>query len=131
MNICFLGLEIIPAKDGAFVGGIANNVVRFAKGLAKRGHQIHIITSDVNSVFTASWGIPGISDAVAHGQNGLFVLSRNPEALANAILTLLNDKNLRRRRDQNARQLIVEEYSWDIVAKKIEKICRKAIKEVN
>lgn len=33
MKICFVGADIIPPKDGAFVSGLANNVVRLAKGL--------------------------------------------------------------------------------------------------
>ena len=83
MNICFLGLEIIPTKEGTFVGGIANNVVRLAKGLAKRGHQICIITSDVNSalnsVFTAPWGeihsVP-IKAPYASAQYGMELIAR-------------------------------------------------------
>jgi glycosyltransferase involved in cell wall biosynthesis len=74
--------------------------------------------------------IPGISDIVTHGQNGLLVSPRNPDALANAILTLLEDENLRRRSSQNARRLIVEKYSWNIVLNKIEEVYREAIKEI-
>lgn len=61
MRICFVGIEIVPPKDGAFIGGLDNNVVRLAKGLSNRGHDIHIITSDVNNVLhnkilSFSWG---------------------------------------------------------------------------
>ena len=61
MKICFVGMEIVPSKRKAFVSGLANNVVRLAKGLSKKGHDIHIITSDVNNVLqkkilSLSWG---------------------------------------------------------------------------
>lgn len=61
MRICFIGIEIVPSKDGAFIGGLVNNVIRLAKGLSKNGHDIHIITSDVNNVLhnnilSFSWG---------------------------------------------------------------------------
>jgi glycosyltransferase involved in cell wall biosynthesis len=61
MRICFVGIEIVPSKDGAFIGGLVNNVVRLAKGLSKNGHDIYIITSDVNNVLhnkilSFSWG---------------------------------------------------------------------------
>jgi len=51
----------VPSKDGAFIGGLVNNVVRLAKGLSKKGHAIHIITSDTNNVshnkiLSFSWG---------------------------------------------------------------------------
>jgi len=75
--------------------------------------------------------ISGINDIVTHGQNGLLVPPRNPEALANAILKLLDSKNLRRRLGQSARQLIVREYSWDIIIKKIEKVYHEAVEQAN
>ena len=73
MKICFVGMEIIPSKEGAFVGGSANNVVRLAKELSKRGHSIHVITSDINrihhGVFSTSWG--EIHPIPIHGKYGL------------------------------------------------------------
>jgi glycosyltransferase involved in cell wall biosynthesis len=73
--------------------------------------------------------IPGINDVITHGKNGILVPPRNPEALANAILTILDDKGLRIKLGQNARQLMVEKYSWDTISEKIEKIYHEAIEE--
>ena len=43
-----------------FVGGWANNVVRLAKGLSQRGHEIYVLTSDINrvcqGVISTPWG---------------------------------------------------------------------------
>jgi glycosyltransferase involved in cell wall biosynthesis len=54
-------LEIIPSINGAFIGGLVNNVVRLAKGLSRNGHEIDIITSDINNIYqnkiiSTSWG---------------------------------------------------------------------------
>lgn len=73
--------------------------------------------------------ISGIGDVVTHGQNGLLIPSRNPKALANAVLTLLNDKNLTRRLGQNARRLMAEKYSWNVITDKIEKVYYETIEE--
>lgn len=73
--------------------------------------------------------IPGINNVITRGQNGLLVLPRNPKALANSILTLLNDEILRRRLGRNARQLMVKKYSWDTIASRIEKVYYEAIEE--
>jgi glycosyltransferase involved in cell wall biosynthesis len=51
LKICFLGFEIVPRDGLTFYGGIANNVVRTSKGLAKLAmNEVHIITSDVNRI---------------------------------------------------------------------------------
>ncbi|MFC1488150.1 glycosyltransferase family 4 protein [Thermoproteota archaeon] len=60
MNICFMGMEIVPSQKKAFVGGHVNNIVRLAKGLSENGHLISVITSDTNGVllypYSTSWG---------------------------------------------------------------------------
>jgi glycosyltransferase involved in cell wall biosynthesis len=73
--------------------------------------------------------ISGINDVITHGKNGILVPPENPEALANAIILLLENKSLRTKLGQNARQLMVEKYSWDVITKKIEKAYYETIKE--
>jgi len=46
LKVCFIGIEIVPINN-AFTGGVVNNVLRLAKGLAKRGHEICIITTSL------------------------------------------------------------------------------------
>lgn len=45
MEICIVGIEIIPP----FTGGLVNNVIRLAKGMTKRGHNVRIVTSDLKN----------------------------------------------------------------------------------
>jgi glycosyltransferase involved in cell wall biosynthesis len=58
MKICFIALEVIPVERNTFVGGTANNIIRLSKGLTNRGHEIHIVTSDVNHVLNGDLCLP-------------------------------------------------------------------------
>ena len=71
--------------------------------------------------------IPGINDVITHGENGILVPPKNPKALADAIMLLLEDENLRMKLGQNARRLMVEKYSWDTISEKIEKVYNEAL----
>ena len=55
-----VGMEIVPVGDDTFVGSVPNNVVRLAKELNNRGHDILIVTSDVRNVLkgvtSLEWG---------------------------------------------------------------------------
>jgi glycosyltransferase involved in cell wall biosynthesis len=73
--------------------------------------------------------VPGIKDLVVNGENGLLVPARNPKMLAEALLTLLNEVELRKEMGRKARRLVVAEYSWDSVISKIEKVYYEAINE--
>lgn len=75
--------------------------------------------------------IPGINDIIVSGHNGVLVPPRNAKALANAVITLLTDEVLRRRLGQNARQLMVEKYNWNVITSKIEEVYHVAIEEAN
>jgi glycosyltransferase involved in cell wall biosynthesis len=62
LKICFIVLEAAPlnGKD-MFIGGTVNNVISLSKGLVKRGHNIHILTSDVSGrqrkIIRTPWSI--------------------------------------------------------------------------
>ncbi len=75
--------------------------------------------------------ISGINDVITHEVNGLLVPPRNAKALNDAILKLLNNKKLREKLGLNARQLMIEKYSWTAIRKKVEKLYDKTILDIN
>ena len=71
----------------------------------------------------AACGVPavvsavgGLTDSVVHGETGLHVPPRNPDAIAAALATLLDDEPLRRRLGAAGRARMESRYSWDRVA---------------
>lgn len=66
--------------------------------------------------------IPGTDEAIADGKNGVLVPPREPKRLAEAILRLLDDEELRTGLGANARKHIVNNYDWGIITDKIEKV---------
>lgn len=67
------------------------------------------------------------SEVVIERETGFLIPPRNPEKLAEAILTLMEDEGLRKRIGANARKHIVNNYDWEIIADKIEKAYQVAI----
>ena len=45
MKICMVGSEIGASKEGIFIGGVANSVIRLSQGLSEKHHQISIVTT--------------------------------------------------------------------------------------
>ncbi|MDI6655647.1 MAG: glycosyltransferase family 4 protein [Candidatus Hydrothermarchaeota archaeon] len=66
----------------------------------------------------------GIQEVVEHMKNGVLVPPKNPSAIADAILKLLEDEDLRKKISANARKK-AETMSWDDVAKKMLAIMRE------
>lgn len=57
--------------------------------------------------------VGGISEAVINGETGLLVEAENPEALANAVATLLDNAELRKKMGETGRQRYETRFSLD------------------
>jgi len=88
----------------------------------KEGMPLSVLEAMASAVPVVGSNIPGINDVIIHGENGILVPPRNPEALANAIMLLLEDRSLRRKLGQNARKVITEKYNWSKVINDLEKV---------
>ena len=71
--------------------------------------------------------VPGNSDLIQNNENGLLVPPRKPKLLAEAIMKLLSDENLRRDLAKNARQHIINDFDWEIVTDKFEQLYKSMI----
>jgi glycosyltransferase involved in cell wall biosynthesis len=73
---------------------------------------LEAMTCGLPVVSTAVGGAP---EVVVDGENGLLVPPRDPEALAEALLTLLGDDRLCQRLGRNAKATIERHHTWDAV----------------
>jgi glycosyltransferase involved in cell wall biosynthesis len=72
---------------------------------------------------------PGCEDVVEHGVNGLLVPPRDVDALAAAILRLVEDRALRERFGAAARERVRERFDLTIVARQTAELYRSLLEE--
>ena len=99
-------LAVLPYTEMSGMSGVLNVAYAFGKP---------VVVSDVG----------GLDEAVEHGKTGLLVPPRDPQALADAIIQLLVDSNLRAAMEEHVKAK-AEELSWDSVAKKTIAIYKEA-----
>ena len=71
--------------------------------------------------------VGGIVDFLRDGETGLFCEVKNPESIAEKIKIYLGNKALTDKIKINARELVIKNYDWDLIAKRMEKIFEKVI----
>lgn len=114
----------IPYKEGAelfqrcsivvlpYIDASQSGVISTAYGFKKP-----VVVTDVGS-------IPEIVD---DGITGFIVPPRNPEALAEAIVKLLKDEDLRKQMGENAYKKLKMDLSWDKIAEKTIEVYKEVI----
>ena len=100
---------------------------------------VHVVPSHYEGLPTVlleamSCGIPvvatdvgGNSEAISSGINGFIVPPKQPKAMGDLIVRLLNDDILRERIGKAARKTVEEKYTWDKIAENIFQCYKKII----
>lgn len=73
--------------------------------------------------------VGGISDFLADGETGLYSKVEDENDLAEKILFLLDNEDLRRKLIRQGKNLAIREYSWDDIARRMDEIFKNTIKE--
>jgi glycosyltransferase involved in cell wall biosynthesis len=95
----------------------------------KEGLPIAVLEAMASGLPVVGSDIPSLRTIITNKENGILVPPRNYVEFANAIILLLEDADLRRKLGQNARHLILEKYTWNIISEEIEKVYKEAIEE--
>lgn len=101
-----------------------------------RNASVHVFPSSCegsakSTYEAAACGLPQIAtsesgDVVVDGENGIVIPTENPDALAEAILKLYRDPDLRARMGAVGRKRILENFTWDHFAARLENAWRTA-----
>jgi glycosyltransferase involved in cell wall biosynthesis len=71
--------------------------------------------------------VGGVVDAITDGRNGLLLSPQQPEALAEAIIRLMRDPELRATMGKNGRELVIKRFNWPAISTKIESVYRQVL----
>ncbi len=71
--------------------------------------------------------IPGVKDLIEFSGGGISVSPENPEELANAVVELILNENTRTLMGERGRKYVVENHSWNGVARRILDVCNDVV----
>jgi len=75
-----------------------------------------------------AYDIPAVRDIIIDGVNGFLVQPRNIEALANRIIEVLRDDNLRRKMGEAGKMIVKNNFTWDKAAQNTLKVYNYVLK---
>ncbi|MCC7522719.1 glycosyltransferase family 4 protein [Candidatus Uhrbacteria bacterium] len=71
--------------------------------------------------------VGGIPDFLTDGETGIMCHPRDPKSIAEAVLRLIGDRDLRDRLVQNGSRLVADKYNWDRLADAFGKLLAKLV----
>ncbi|MCH7818930.1 MAG: glycosyltransferase [Candidatus Marinimicrobia bacterium] len=72
--------------------------------------------------------IGGLSEVVVDGETGYLIPPRNEEAIAEKIIKLIEEPELRQNLGANGRKFVLDNYDWNLCAKKMEEVYESILK---
>ncbi len=90
-----------------------------------------IIEAQAAGVPVVATRVGGVVDIIRHEHNGLLIESRQPEQMAQAVIRLMDDKDMMRQIIKNAREKILSEYTLDHMAEATMKVYEEVIDHIN
>jgi glycosyltransferase involved in cell wall biosynthesis len=113
-------LESFERKDVTFYGYISNEK---KYDLLSRAHIILVpavregwglVVTEANAMGTPAIGydVPGLRDSIRHGETGINVIEKSPEAMARQAISLLRDSKRLSNYSKNALEY-ARQFSWD------------------
>jgi glycosyltransferase involved in cell wall biosynthesis len=119
-KILFLGY--IPSEKLSKYLKISDVFVRTSRSEGLGSAFLEAMAADVPVIGTCVGGIP---DFLKAEETGLFCEVGNPSDLANKISILLSDKELKDKLIMNSKKLVLQNYDWLPISKKMEDIFAK------
>lgn len=112
-----------------FIGGVSNeNVLEYmaaadilALPSLSEGFPVVILEALASGLPVVTTDILGLPEIICDGENGLLVAPKNIPQIAEKVLLLLQDNELRRKISQNNRQK-VKNYTWDKAIDRLEQV---------
>jgi glycosyltransferase involved in cell wall biosynthesis len=90
-----------------------------------------VVFLEANACQTAVIGsrVGGIKDVIHDGVNGYYVEQKNAADLADKIIKLAHDPNLREKMGKNGRKIVEQRFNWDMITAKLVDIYHLQLKQ--
>jgi len=124
---CIERIEILPSRSDT--RDLLRSAWVFTMSSIQEGMPNVILEAMAVGVPVVGTRAGGIPEIVTHGETGLLVNPSDPEELAEALVQVLENADLRNRLGEGSREKIVRSYSLEVMIRDTEKILIEAAQE--
>ncbi len=87
---------------------------------------VHFLEAMAAGIPVIATNVGGIPDFLHNGETGLFCEIHNPKSIAEKVKILLENKELVQKITANAKEMVLRDYDWNLIAEKMRNIFNKS-----
>ena len=114
--------------DGKSVSRILSSATGFVFPSLKEGMPKAVLEAKASGLPVIASNIPGINELVKNGYDGLLVPPEDHQALGEAIMNVITDRNLATKLGVNARKTVETDHNWDTVLDRLDAIYEETLR---
>lgn len=119
-----------------FTGSLANNIIPqylrrmdiFVVPSLSESFGVSALEASACEIPVIASNVGGLPEVVVDGETGYLVPPRNEAAIAEKIIKLIEEPELRQNLGANGRKFVLENYEWNSCARKMEEIYERILK---
>ncbi|MGA2387305.1 MAG: glycosyltransferase family 4 protein [Candidatus Bathyarchaeia archaeon] len=134
--------QLLGAVDAAnlsgnfkFLGNLNEDMLAAVYGCAdvfvlpsiQEGQGIVLLEAEASAKPVVAFDVGGVKEAMRDGETGLLAKSGDADDLADNVMRLLSDKGIREKMGANGRRFVIENFTWDICARKMLQVYHEAL----
>jgi len=129
-------LQAMAGDGGKFFGGLSDVERRKRVGRSwvlvnpsvREGWGLNVVEANALGVPCVAYNVSGLKDSIKNGETGLLVKSGNVQALAQGLLKVLEDEELREKLSENALQYS-RRFGWGTTSSEFMKVIKEVVCE--
>jgi glycosyltransferase involved in cell wall biosynthesis len=120
-------LKLVGAVDEPSLPSFYAMADVFVLPSLSEGHCVSILEAMSAAKPIVASAIPANAESVVHGKNGFLVDPRDTSSLANVILRLLRNDELREEFGRNSREKAISEFGWELRIRRLKEFYESVI----
>ena len=112
-------IEFLGPIDNQKLPPYLHNANIFVRPSLSEGQGISFIEAMAAEVPVVATPVGGIVDFLKDRETGLFCEVNNPKSIAEKVMEYINNPELTEKIIRNAKEMVVQQYDWDLIAKEM------------
>lgn len=126
-NLSLYNIDFIGKINHSAISEYMNSADLFILPSLREGLPLVLLEAMATGLPVIATSVGGIKDVIVHEKSGILIPPKKPRLLAEKIIYLLKDEDLRKRIGEDGRRRVEEYFTWDRITKETSQVYKEQL----